>query len=213
MLVTLASCVTPKDDYEDFLARTADARAALMVSPTTDAAPIDAALPETGFGGTYYMACMTPQSGDSVANALSFDVTLQVVPPKDGGGSQVALTTLALVTRATNISQVAPGAVASTATGTVDTMGVGAVVYSVPTTIPGGADPILPGAAIQINTGAAYQLTISSPTQICAGFSGYTSSPIPMTLAPAQNPCVFRIPAADGSLPTLSADDFVWPCP
>jgi hypothetical protein len=223
--------VTPKDDYDDFLARTADARAALLVTPVIDAGSEDASpmaeaskmedaapvgIPDGGFGGTYYMACMTPLSNGDVSKKLEFDVTLQVTPLDGGGGSQVALTTLALTTvptPATNISEASPRAVSVTATGTVNQMGVGAVVYSVPTFTPGDADPIVPGSDILINAGAEYQISITSPTQICAGFQGTSTKPIPQTLVPAQNPCVFRIPDEDGGLPTLSPSDFVWPCP
>jgi hypothetical protein len=236
-VIAIAACVTPKDDYEDFLNRTADARAALLSPPVVDAgsmqeaSPTEASsqgdgasqtdapasgIPDGGFTGTYYMACMTPLSNGDVTKKLELVVTLQVTPVDGGGGDQVALTTLALTTvpnPATNISEVSPRAVPYTATGTLNQKGVGAVIYSVATVTPGDADPIVPGSDIHINAGAEYQLTITSPTQICGGFQGQSTTPIPQTLVPAQNPCVFRIPDEDGGLPTLSASDFVWPCP
>jgi hypothetical protein len=216
------ACVTPYDDYKDFIDRTADARApmttpvmdsstpvpdASMPPPDMDAAP----LPEAGFSGNYYMLCLTPLSGGQVSLALGFNVTLQVTPLPDGGGSSVTLTTLALVVGATNSSQVAPRAVQSVANGTVDSTGVGWVVYTVPTVIPGGADPVVPGSDIDIAAGAEYQLHITSPTDICAGFNAQVLSPLTMQVTPANNPCTFRVPAADGTLPMLMGSDIHCP--
>jgi hypothetical protein len=219
--VALVGCVTPLNDYQDFLARTADARAPVaMPPPTTDASTpamdasmpiVDGAIPEGGFSGTYYMACLTPLSGGDISMALSFDVTLQVTPLPDGGGSSVTLTTLALVVQATNLSQVAPRAMRTVATGTVDDTGVGWVVYTVPTVIPGGADPVVPGSDIDINAGAEYQLHITSPTDICAGFLAQVTKPLTMSVTPSNNPCIFRVPAADGALPMLTGSDIHCP--
>src|SRR5258708_7939978 len=75
-------CVTPKSDYEDWLARTGDARAA---QPVVDSGAFEAALPDGGFDNTYFMACASQIVGSDITKATLF-AAHAVYTPSAGGG-------------------------------------------------------------------------------------------------------------------------------
>jgi hypothetical protein len=225
----LAACVTPKSDYNDFLDRTADARAPMMMpvvdassfeaAPMVDAPGLEAApAPSLDFQGEYYMACLASIAGPDPTLALAFKATIDVMPIDGGGSSAMTLTTLALQSvqgstpvPPTSLSQTAPGAVMSTATGTVSANGVGDVIYALSNFVPGSDDPVVPGSEVDFNAGGDYSFHITSTAAFCAGYTAYTSRPIPMQLTAASNPCIFRLPNPDGALPVFMASDFHCP--
>jgi hypothetical protein len=213
LLVTLApaaaACVTPKDDYEDFLARTADARAALSVVKPVDAGAFEAALPDGGFEGAYFMSCLASVALGDPTKALNFSTNLEVLPGADGG-STLSLAATALVFGATDLSQTVGGA--NMASGTLDGTGVGHVVFPMTLAIPGAANPISPGMDITIAPGTDLKFYVSTSSLLCAGLAANITAPERLTLAQNATPCVLRsFPQPSGPLPTLTADDYHCP--
>jgi hypothetical protein len=204
------ACVMPKDDYEDFLARTADARAALLVEPTVDASVVlEAALPEAGFGGTYYLSCLPALAQGDLKKTLNFQTTFQVVPAADGG-SIATLSATALVDGATDLSQTVGAA--NMGSGSLDSNGVGDVIFPAVVTIPGAANPVQAGLDITIASGSDLKFYVTSATELCAGFGATITSPELIKLTTKSNPCVLRpFPQPSGPLPPLAAADYHCP--
>ena len=206
--VVLPACVSPKDEYDDFVDRTADARAALSVVPEVDAGSFEAALPDGGFEGTYYLTCLPLLALGDVTKALSFQASFEVLPAPDGG-SMAALSAIALRLGATDLSDtVGPTDMAS---GTLDASGVGNVTFADALTIPKEADPVSTND-VTIGAGAYMAFYVSSATDLCSGFNADVTAPLPLTLVAAQTPCVMRrFAQPSGPLPALMTSDYHCP--
>jgi hypothetical protein len=196
------ACVDPKNDYDDYLSRTAAERAA---AGGDDGGTADAAAPDAGFSGQYVMACVSAPTGDSLADALFFVATVQYTPSPAGGGGTLTYSNAPLQVGATNISQtvapvntVGPVPVGTDGTATVD---FGAV------TIPASADPL--GSDV-VFTDSRLDFLISTAdgsVQFCAGEAGSITAPFDTTFDKKTNPCVFK-PASSSSFPTFVQSDF-----
>jgi hypothetical protein len=195
-----AGCVDPKQDFDDWAARTADARSA---GPVLEAGPSDSALPDASFGGTYLMACLSSLNPNP-AEALLFKADARFTPSPGGGGT-FDFTQTPLVKGAQDITQIAPMAmtvVAPTATvgpdGTCD-------VHIGATTIPAAADPI--GPAIVFTDSLLHFHVSAMP--ICASLSGHVTMPLTTDLDPAHSFCILQSPTPP--FPTFAASDFHCP--
>ncbi len=206
--LAVAACVTPKDDYDDFLARTAGARA-LVDKPAVDASCFEETFPDGGLRGTYYIACLPSIALGDVTQALSFQGNLEILPAVDGG-SNVMLSTMALATGATDLSQTV--GTTNLATGAFDAMCAGDAVYASQVIIPPSADSAMPNLEAVIAPGATFTFHLSSSTGLCAGLAADVLKPIVLKLSAANNPCLFfPFPQPSGPLPTLAAADFHCP--
>jgi hypothetical protein len=211
VMLGLAACVTPKDDYDDFIARTADARAALSIvpEPMMDAGPREASLPDGGFEGTYFLSCLPTLSGGDVTKALNFQATLEVLPSADGG-STMTFSGIALKVGAADLSDTV-GAT-NVGSGTIGAMGEGDVIIPAEIIIPGEANPIATGTAATIAPGADLKFYVTSATQLCAGLTATVTAPMMLKLAGNATPCILQeFPGPSGALPTLNACDYHCP--
>ena len=71
----------PKEDYDDFLARTEDARAPL---PIEDSGPVDSSAPTETIEGLYYGSCLSSLSLGDLNKVLRFYTELKFVPGAAG---------------------------------------------------------------------------------------------------------------------------------
>jgi hypothetical protein len=198
--LSMAGCVDPKQDFDDWVGRTADARA---VTPPSDAAVSDSALPAAGFQGTYLMACLSSLNPNP-AQALLFRADLRFTPAPGGGGT-FDFTQTPLVVNPPDVMHAAPGAMAVTrngspvaADGTCD-VDIGA------TTIPASADPL--GLQIVFTDSVLHFQVSAMPP--CASLSGHISAPEMTDLNPARSFCVLR--SSTPPFPTFQASDFRCP--
>lgn len=215
MGVTLAGClafggcVDPRTDYNDFLTRTADARAA---ANDTDSGPIEAEAPMAAFQGTYVMACLSSSLGGNPADALLFVASLKFTPSSGGGGT-LQYNHAPLVAHATDVSQTAgPWVFPTDMPKTVQVAANGlAQVDLGPGSVPASANGAT-GQEIDFSTSLLDLIVAANPAspdgvQICAGEEGQTTAPISQTLSKEENPCIYR-PAMP--FPTFdSASEFV----
>ena len=72
----------PKEDFEDFLARTEDARAPL---PKEDSGPIDSSAPTETIEGLYFGSCLSGLSLGDLAKVLRFYTEVKFTPDPSGG--------------------------------------------------------------------------------------------------------------------------------
>src|SRR5579864_923155 len=104
--IPLGGCTIPKDDYDNYLNNTADARGQVFVP---DSGPVDASLPTTSFQADYYASCLSVLAQGNPKQALNFIVHANFTlgtPPTSG---TIDLTLTALKNNATDLSQTAPG--------------------------------------------------------------------------------------------------------
>jgi len=71
----------PKEDYDDFLARTEDARAPL---PKEDSGPVDSSAPTETIEGLYYGSCLSSLSLGDLNKVLRFYTEVKFVPGPAG---------------------------------------------------------------------------------------------------------------------------------
>jgi hypothetical protein len=183
------ACVDPQSDYNDYLNRTADARAT-PPSGGDDAELPDADLADAaGFKGTYAMVCGNQLVGNTGAQSTRFVANITYTPSVDSGGS-FTFSDQPLTAGATTITDLAVGGDATTPqTVPVSPQGT-CTISSGGTTIPGSADIVVQGAPI-VFSDSALHFVISSSTQICASTTGDITAPVAETLVAGQNTCVF----------------------
>ena len=80
--VGVACIPHPKEDFEDFLARTEDARAPL---PKEDSGPIDSSAPTEVIEGLYFGSCLSGLSLGDLAKVLRFYSEVKFTPDPSGG--------------------------------------------------------------------------------------------------------------------------------
>jgi hypothetical protein len=199
-LLTTAGCVDPKLDYDDWLARTADARAA---TPALEAGGSDAALPDAGFGGTYLMACLSSLDPNP-AQALLFKADLRFTPAAGGGGTFDFAQT-PLLTNAQDVTQVAPMGTPVAVDGSPVAPDGTCDVHIGATTIPTTADPL--GLQIVFTDSTLHFHVSAMP--LCAALSGHISAPQMTDLDPTRSFCVIR--SSTPPFPTFQAADFHCP--
>lgn len=195
------ACVDPKQDYDDWIARTADARATVYVPP--DSAAFEGSPPDGGFAGTFFMACLPSTSLGDVGQALLSKVVLQYTADGNGGGT-VDYRAIALRIGSTDLSQ-------SVGTPTIlngvrVTSFVAPLVYG-PTTIPATADPLTPLDIIFQDL--TLFMHIEDDTHLCATLSGHLVQPEVIDLSQPGSNCVLR--PSSGPIPKLVTDDFHCP--
>jgi hypothetical protein len=206
-LATLATgCVDPKHDFDDWLARTADARSLVPVfdGGASDGAAGESSLPDAGFGGTYLMACLSSLNPNP-AQALLFRADAQFTPAAAGGGGTLDFSQTPLVTGAQTIDDSAPMGSTSSVNGSVVALDGTCDVHVGPTTIPASADPL--GAQI-VFADSALHFHVSSGG-LCAALSGHVTLPLDTNLDPTRSFCIFRPPTPP--FPVFQSADFHCP--
>jgi hypothetical protein len=198
--LVLAGCVDAKQDFDDWAARTANARSA---GPVIEAGPSDSALSDASFGGTYLMACLSSLNPNP-AEALLFKADA-LFTPMAGGGGTFAFTQTPLVKNAQDVTQIAPmGTPVAVPSSPVAPDGT-CDVHIGPTTIPASADPIGP-QIVFTDSSLHFHLTASP---ICASLSGHVTMPLTTDLDPTHSFCVLR--PSTPPFPTFTAADFHCP--
>lgn len=83
----------PKEDYDDFLARTEDARAPI---PKEDSGPVDSSAPTDTIEGVYFGSCLSSLSLGDLNKVLRFYTVIKYVPGPAGsnGALDIAFTPL-----------------------------------------------------------------------------------------------------------------------
>jgi hypothetical protein len=199
--LTLVACVDPLKDYNDYLARTADADTTI---PTDDAAAYDAPSADGGFQNQMYvMACVSQATQDNATDAVYFVGTGTFIETDSMGDGTFNWVDTALPY--TNNGTTPPSTTMPTVgetvpvNGSVVTGGKVDVAYGA-TTTPAAADPI-GGDIVFVNS--TLHFLIGPGTNLCATLSGDLMDPlqIPM-LDPKQNICIFT--AFTGSSTTFA---------
>ena len=196
-----AGCLDPKQDFNDWLTRSADARAGtVVVSDATFDSELDG-----GFDDTYVMACLPMLAGGDPTKALLFDAHVVFHQSGGAGDGTLDVTQTALVVGATDTSMTTGMPVSVMGT---PVMGGMATVDTGMITIPANANTLntLP---IVFSSSMLY-FQIASPTQLCAGLAGMTTSPIMLTLDKTQNLCAFKLPMGT-AVPKFAKTDFHCP--
>jgi len=205
----LLSCVNPKTDYDDYLARTADANTTL---PTDDASFDGLSGNDAGFmSQNYVMACVSQTLGDNPAKPTLFIATASFIPSDSNGDGTFNFSDQALNVGATDTSS---ANIAGPPVAISDSMVTGGKVDVVfgDTSVPAAANPLMDGdITFSDNTLHVY---IGPGVNLCAQLSGTTVLPLPTTLDPTQNFCAFfPYEGATGTVPPLTAADFMCPRP
>lgn len=208
--LVVAGCVDPRSDYEDYLSRTADARAA---AEETDAGAVDSAAPDAAFQQTYVMACLPGLFGGNVSDAMLFSTNLSYTPKSGGGGGQLTVSETPLVVGASNSTQTVGNTVTSaptpvTANGTANVVLPNAIV-------PAAANPTGMGDIVFENDPPLQSDFIFVPTdagvQVCAGLVGTTSKPVVAMLTAQDAPCIFIALKPTDKIPQLEESQFHCP--
>jgi len=203
---SLSACVNPKTDYDDYLARTADAETTI---PTGDAS-FDGLSGDAGFQNqSYVMACVSQSFNDSVTEPTLFVATASFMPTDSTGDGTFNFTDQALVVGATDTTDLAPGGSPTPINGSAVTGGKVDVVFG-PTSVPAAADPIMEGPIVFSDD--TLHFYIGPGVNLCAGLSGHTTEPLVTTLTADQNICVFfPFEGATGQVPALTQAEFHCP--
>lgn len=202
-----AACIHPKDDYDDWLARTADARAA---RPTIDAGAFEAGPLDTPFEHDYFMACLPALASGDATKALLFQSHVKFTPSAGGGGT-LDFTNTPLRAKTTDFTATV-GDVAAVTGSAVTADGHADVVFGA-TTIPAAANAAT-GTDVMFQDSTLH-LLIGNDSAFCASLSGDIVKPTPITLDASENFCRLVVHAGDkGSgqpLPSFAAGDFHCP--
>jgi len=208
--VAIAGCVDPRSDYEDYLSRTADARAA---AEEVDAGAVDSAAPDAAFQQTYLMACLAGLFGGNVNDAMLFSTNLSYTPKSGGGGGQLTVTETPLAVGASNLTQTVGDTVTSAPT-PVAANGTASVVLP-NAIVPAAANPTGMGDIVFENDPPLQSDFIFVPTdagvQVCAGLAGTTSKPVVATLTAQDTPCIYIPLKPTDKFPQLSEGQFHCP--
>ena len=81
----------PKEDYDEFLERTGDARAPL---PKEDVGPVDSTAPTEAIEGLYYGSCLSSLSLGDLNKVLRFYTEVRFVPGTSGGKLDITFSPL-----------------------------------------------------------------------------------------------------------------------
>jgi hypothetical protein len=201
------ACVNPQNDYNDWFARTGDARNA---APSVNEASFDAEL-DGSFQQTYLMACVSQLAQESIAKATIFNSQIKY-DPSGGGGQSGALTVTnqSLKVGATSMSQDLVGTAGGSSC-TVSADGRCTAPFG-PSVVPGIANPVFPGQDI-VFTDSTLFFVVGSQTQLCAHLGGDITAPLNFPFDPVKNVCVF-IPVSGDAVPDISGDQgLVSACP
>ena len=209
----LVSCVTPKTDYDDYLARTADADTTL---PTEDASFDGLSGSDAGFmNQNYVMACVSQSVSDNPNQPTLFIATASFIPSDSNGDGTFNFSDQALVVGATDTSSANIAGPLVAINGSMVTGGKVDVNFGM-TSVPAAADPLMLGPIIfsdntlhvYIGPGTARPI----PSNLCAQLSGDTTEPLATVLDPKQNFCAFfPYQGATGTVPPLTAANFRCP--
>jgi hypothetical protein len=193
------ACLDPKQDFNDWLALSADARAPEVVESGT----LDA-VPDGGFTGAYVMACVNDLV-PGVANATVFVAQLTFTEAGGAGNGTFDFSNTPLIAHATDTSMTA--GMATTVKGSKVTAGKCDVTFGM-TTIPAAANPS--GSGTIVFSDSVLHFQIASSTQVCANLNGHLTMPIMATLDQPDNYCAFK-PAQGTSVPMFTMADFHCP--
>jgi hypothetical protein len=198
---SMAGCVDPASDYDNWYSRTADARAAAQsidASTTFDGAP-----PDGGFTQVFAMACST-QIQPGFADATRFTATATYTPSA-GGGGQLTFQDWPLQAHAANLTQTV-GNQTPAQTVPVASDGSATLVFG-PSTIAGGANPVT-GQDVQFDSTAALKFIVSQDS-LCAGLVGNIINPFTIKLDPTRGDvCVFFPSTAGADFPAVTDSAF-----
>jgi len=195
------ACVNPKQDYDDYLARTADAN---FTPANTDDASFDGSSADGGFASqSYVMGCVSQATNGSVNDTTYFVATATFHASDTTGDGTFDFVDTALIATATDTTQSAGGDTIPI-NGSVVTGGKVDVVYG-PTSIPASGDPLKIGPIVFSDT--TLHFLIGPGTHLCATLSGDVTAPLPQTLVAANNICVFfPFSGATGTVTPLTQD-------
>ena len=201
----VGACVNPRQQYDDYLDRTADARGGIAV--VSDAS-FEGSAPGGGFTATYSLVCY-PHLFSNVAQSLELAAMITFVPDGSGGGTiSGALTPLRGM--ATLLSD-AVGPPFATWTAPVDAQAQFDIDLGNNLTLPAASNPVQP-APIVFAT-AHLQGILVGQDKFCAGFAGHVTSPIDFPLDATLDFCLFK--RASGTpnelVPKYTRDDFHCP--
>ncbi|HEY8039406.1 MAG TPA: hypothetical protein VIF15_06410 [Polyangiaceae bacterium] len=191
-----SACVDPSQDYNDWLARTGDAR----VAETPDSSGLDGSLPDGGFQETLLMACLGALAGGDVRDEVLLTATAKYTPAPGGGGT-FTFSDTPLVIGATDLTQTVGDTVTDTEPVAPD--GTCAIAFG-PSNVPAAASRL--GEIVFAKSTLHF---IINGTQLCAGEEAVVTSPLTTTLDPAHNPCIFR--SGTPPFPTFQSSDFHCP--
>jgi len=202
------ACVDPKTDYDNYLARTADADT--IPVNTSDASFDGVSGDAAGFQGqNYVMVCVSQTLMDNPAQPTLFVATASFMPTDTMGDGTFDFTDTALVVGATDTTDLAGGA-PTPVNGSIVTGGKVDVVFGM-TTIPGPADPLV-GAGPIVFTEDTLHVLIGPGSNLCATITGHTTEPIATDLT-IDNYCIFfPFEGSKGTVPaSLTLDQFHCP--
>jgi hypothetical protein len=196
----MPGCVDPQSDYNDWLARTADARAGGSIIDVST----DGALPDGGFSGTYAMACST-SVGPGAQDATRFVATATYTPKGSGGGTLV-FQNQPLVVGAATLSQTTGN---PSHNGPIDigADGKGSIDFG-PSQIPGDANPVT-GGEIDFASDATLHFTVGSDN-FCCGLTGTITAPLTVNMDPNKGDfCIFfPVASTSSDFPSFTDDSF-----
>jgi hypothetical protein len=203
--LAFGACVTPSDQYDDYIDRTANVRG---FHPRGDAAVVEASLPDGGFNALYAATCLPHVT--TVDKALRFVDTIVFTPAASGPGGTITATFNSLPVGATNATATV-GPPIGPATSPVDATGQFQLDLK-NLTVLAAANPISPADVhFDVDTFVAGALTM--PDQFCGGLDGTVVSPINFTLDHCDDVCLFvRIADVNAPLPVYT-DKSVFVCP
>ena len=204
-----AACLDPSKDFNDYIARAADASLPPSSIVTPEASTPDAALlhaPDAAFmDSKYVMGCLSFLATDP-SQIFLFDLNLSYTPSAGGGGTITSWQSQSLPNGATSTSQ-AIGNVLSLS-GSIAKDGTGKLSASGVVTIPAAANP-LDGQDVTLQP-LSIDLHVFADKSACGQLDGNITAPVPAVLTPVNNPCVIK-PAPGGNVPTFSAADYHCP--
>jgi hypothetical protein len=200
--LVMPGCVDPQSDYNDWLARTADARAGGSI---IDVGATDGGLPDGGFTGTYAMACSTSVN-PGAKDATIFTSTMTYTPNASGGGTLI-FQNQPLVVGATTLTQTV-GNPSNNQPVPITSDGKGTLVYG-PVIIPGAANPVT-GGDVVFSGDATLHFRVLGADTTCAGLTGTITSPLQVSMDPTKGDvCVFLpVASSSSSFPPVTDDMF-----
>ena len=203
----LVSCVNPKTDYDDYLARTADAD---ITVPTEDAS-FDGLSGDAGFmNQNYVMACVSESLQDDPTKPTLFIATASFLPSDSTGDGTMNFSDQALVVGATDTTNLA-GSDPVAINGSVVTGGKVDVNFGA-TSVPANADPLGLGPIVFSDNTLHIYILQGPGNNLCATLSGDTTEPLATVLHANANFCAFfPYQGAVGTVPPLTSANFHCP--
>ncbi len=201
-----ASCLNPKDDYNDYVTRAADAQ--VPAPPiSTEASTVDVAslhAPDGGFSdNNLVMICVAFQLGADISKALLWQT--QIVYTGGASGGTVSFLSKPLAAGSTSVDSPLSGPDISVTNIKVTEHGYAAINIAQNLDFPASFNAIT-GAPVELQH-AQVLLQMESPTQICANLGGFIPEPAPVTLDPTQNACIFLPTDSGGHWATVQTAD------